>query len=142
MKRTPFLTFAFFGLILTACSSDNTSFSRNDLNSDIYQGYWAMSPINEQYRVVKFLPNGTVKVYDYTCDHQHQSYTLNQTETIYLHKLKENYFSLLDSNGKPFAQFEILRLTAKQLYAKQYFDQEQPLFLNYINRQGATPNCG
>lgn len=100
-----------------------------------------MSPINEQYRVVKFHPNGTIKIYDYTCDNLNQSYQLNQTETVYLRKLKTNYFTLLDNRKKPFAKFEILRLTTRHLQAKQYFDKEQPLHLNYINIKGAKPLC-
>lgn len=141
MKLTSIFSFALSGLILTACSSDSTTFNHNDLNAEIYNGYWAMSPLDEQYRVVKFLQNGSAKIYDYSCDNLNHTYTLNQTETIYLRKIKANYFMLLDSHRKPFAKFEILRLTAQHLRAKQHFDNEQPLMLNYINLKGAKPLC-
>lgn len=142
MKLKSLFAFAFSSLILTACSSDNTTFNQDDLKPEIYNGYWAMSPVNDQYRVVKFQQNGSVKIYDYTCDNYNQTYTLNQTETVYLRKIKQNHFTLLDNNKKPFAKFEILRLTSHNLNAKQYFDNERPLVLNYTHIIGAKPMCG
>lgn len=100
-----------------------------------------MHPINEQYRVLKFHPNGMVKIYDYDCNQYGDDYRLNEIETIYLRKIKENYFTLLDEKKKPFAKFEILSLNAKNMRAKQSFDSERPLILNYTNIKGAKPLC-
>ena len=140
MKFSSLFSFAFLGTILTACSS-TSSFKQSDLKPEIYQGYWAMQPVNDQYRVVKFETGGAVKIYDYTCDFQDHSYRLNETETVYLSRIKENTFNLLDSKKKAFAKFEILQLNAQKMQAKQSFDKERPLILNYTRLQGAKPLC-
>lgn len=140
MRFRSFFSLAVSGLFLTACST-STHFNNNDLAPEIYQGYWAMKPINDLYRVVKFQPNGVVKIYDYHCNGQDGSYRLNETETMYLRKLRGKQFTLLDSNKKPLARFDILSLTPRSLQARQTFEQEAPLFLQYLNQKGAKPLC-
>lgn len=102
-----------------------------------------MSPINELYRVVKFHHSGVVQVYDYSCDSE--GYHLNETETLYLSKQKENVFSLLDAKKKPFARFEITRTSPQQFQAKEQFldPKIEPRLLNlsYTNQVGAKPLC-
>lgn len=100
-----------------------------------------MHPINGQYRVLKFHQNGMVKIYDYGCNPYGGNYRLNEVETVYLRKIKENFFTLLDDKKNPFAKFEILSLNAKTMRARQSFDAERPLILNYTNITGAKPLC-
>ncbi|OAQ14981.1 hypothetical protein F480_11055 [Bibersteinia trehalosi Y31] len=139
MKFYSFLSFAFFSTILTACSS-SSSFKANDLKSEIYNGYWAMYPVENQYRVLKFQQNGSVRIYDYSC-HNDGTYSLNETETVYLSPIRENQFTLLDAQKKPFAKYEFLQLNAQRFQAKQSFDKERPLILTYTNLKGAKPLC-
>ncbi|VTU06597.1 Uncharacterised protein [Actinobacillus indolicus] len=141
MKLKKIFFTAMSAVLLTACSSG--TFSQSDLNSDIYQGYWAMNPVDDIHRVVKFEPTGEVKIYDYTCDNQYQSYKLNSTETYVLTKLSPNRFNVLDENKKAFSIFEITKLTKTTLQAKQQFNDKSiaPLNLNYFNIQGAKPIC-
>ncbi|AGH38511.1 hypothetical protein F542_9700 [Bibersteinia trehalosi USDA-ARS-USMARC-188] len=140
MKYSSIVSFALSSLILTACSS-TSSFNAKDLKAEIYQGYWAMQPVENQYRVLKFHPNGLVKIYDYSCNFQDGSYSLNETETVYLSPIKENLFTLLDAEKKPFAKYEILQLNAQRFQAKQSFEQAHPLILTYTNLKGAKPLC-
>lgn len=141
MNFFKFLGLALSSAILTACgSSTSHTFKQQDLDSSIYQGYWAMHPVEGQHRVLKFQTNGAVKIYDYYCDTD-GSYSLNETETVYLSTQKSNAFILLDNKNKPFARYEILRLTDKLLQAKQSFETERPLILNYTHLQGAKPLC-
>ncbi|AUI65640.1 MULTISPECIES: hypothetical protein [Glaesserella] len=132
---------AISALLLTACSSGN--FSQSDLNNDIYNGYWAMTPVDDIHRVVKFETTGEVKIYDYTCDYQYQSYKLNGTERYYLTTIGSNTFNVLDENKKAFSKFEITQLTKTHLKAKQYFNDKSlgSLNLNYFNIKGAKPIC-
>lgn len=142
MKFSSLLGVAFSALILTACSSNRTAtFNSNSLKSEIYQGYWAMQPVENQYRVLKFQTNGSVKIYDYSCNFHDGSYSLNATETVYLRPIKNNLFTLLDEQKKPFANYEILQLNTQKLQTKQIFEKERPLILNYVNLKGAKPLC-
>ncbi|RRN04888.1 hypothetical protein V5G99_08735 [Bibersteinia trehalosi] len=141
MKFSSIASFAFSAFILTACSSNSgSSFNAKDLKSEIYQGYWAMQPVESQYRVLKFHPSGLVKIYDYSC-HTDGSYSLNETETVHLSPIRENLFTLLDAEKKPFAKYEILQLNAQRFQAKQSFEQARSLILTYTNLKGAKPLC-
>ncbi|MGQ8820686.1 hypothetical protein [Bibersteinia trehalosi] len=139
MKYSSIVSFALSSLILTACSS-TSSFNAKDLKAEIYQGYWAMQPVENQYRVLKFHPSGLVKIYDYSC-HTDGSYSLNETETVHLSPIRENLFTLLDAEKKPFAKYEILQLNAQRFQAKQSFEQARSLILTYTNLKGAKPLC-
>lgn len=143
MKLKSFFASFFCCTLLIGCSSSEKTTSKNTLGlkPELYQGYWAMHPVNEQYRVLKFHQNGMVKIYDYDCNQYGDSYRLNEVETVYLRKSAGKTFSLLDNQKKPFAQFEILTLNAKTMRAKQSFDSDKPLFLNYTNIKGAKPLC-
>ncbi|WP_324681915.1 hypothetical protein [Bibersteinia trehalosi] len=139
MKFSSIVSFALSSLILTACSS-TSSFNAKNLKAEIYQGYWAMQPVENQYRVLKFHPSGLVKIYDYSC-HTDGSYSLNETETVHLSPIRENLFTLLDAEKKPFAKYEILQLNAQRFQAKQSFEQARSLILTYTNLKGAKPLC-
>ena len=138
------ILFAFFTLFITACST-KVQFSESDLKSEIYKGYWAMYPVDNIYRVVKFHPNGIVKIYDYTCNNQYESYTLNETLTHYLSKVSANRFSVLDDKKKAFATLEITRVDSNNLWLKQFFTDKKieprQLNLHYQNQIGAKPFC-
>ncbi|MBF0784384.1 hypothetical protein E4T80_02695 [Muribacter muris] len=142
MKYHYFFLFAFFCALLTACGSPQ--FRQVDLNPEFYQGYWAMNPIGELYRVLKFHPNGSVKVYDYQCEGS-ASYRLNETETYHLRKIKPNIFNLLDNQHNAFATFEIVRVNPQQLHAKQQFldksVEPNSYQLRYRHQVGAKPMC-
>lgn len=130
-------------LFLTACGSSHR-FSESDLNSTAYKGYWAMHPVNDNYRVIQFQRNGSVKIYDYSCEDS-EHYRLNTTETVYLSNIGKNTFTLLDSHKKPFAQFKITQLNASSLQATQTFldkkIEPRTLNLSYNNIIGAKPLC-
>lgn len=102
-----------------------------------------MTPIDDVHRVIKFHRTGTVKIYDYDCEQE--SYRLNGTETAYLSKEKKNVFTLLDEKKKPFARFEITRVNATTLQAKEQFLDKKiapnTLYLSYTNYIGAKPIC-
>lgn len=142
MKYRYFFLFAFFCALLTACS--NKRFSQTDLKPELYQGYWAMKPIGDLYRVLKFASNGSVKVYDYQCDSQ-KSYRLNDTETYYLSKTAPNQFKLLDNKYKAFATFDIVWLNSQQFHAKQRFldksVEPNSYQLRYQHQIDAKPLC-
>ncbi|MGX2951269.1 hypothetical protein ACWIUA_10260 [Ursidibacter sp. B-7004-1] len=133
----------FLTALITACSSD--SFSEKDLTSLVYQGYWAMTPVGDIHRVLKFHPNGTVKIYEYSCDAQYQSYKLEETHTHYLRKTKDNIFTVLDDKQKPFAQFTLRNVNSQQLQATQYFldpkIEPRRYQLSYTHQIGAKPIC-
>lgn len=99
-----------------------------------------MQPVNEQHLVVKFQPSGQVTIYDYICN-GNESYSLNQTETVYLSKIAPQRFSVLDSKKQPYSQLEITQLNTAHMQAKQYFEKQMPLMLNYIHLPGAKPLC-
>lgn len=142
MKYRYFSLFAVFCTFLCACSSQQ--FSQSDLKPELYQGYWAMNPVGDLYRVLKFAPNGNVKIYDYQCEGS-QSYHLNETETYSLAKIAPNKFKLLDNKQKAFATFEILRSNRQQFHAKQIFldksVEPNSYQLRYQNQIGAKPLC-
>ncbi|MDH2998468.1 hypothetical protein A1D22_10695 [Pasteurellaceae bacterium LFhippo2] len=129
--------------LLAACGSNSNNFTQTDLKTELYNGYWAMIPIDDIHRVIKFQPNGSVKIYDYTCNSRDgYDYTLNETETVYLSKIKDNQFTLSDSKHKAFARFEIVNANKQVLQARQRFDDTgKTLNLNYRNIVGAKPIC-
>lgn len=132
----------FIPLILTGCGT-LPKFVEKDLVPTMYKGYWAMAPIENIHRVVKFYPTGMVKIYDYECEQD--SYHLSATETVYLSKEKPNSFTLLDDKKKPFAHFVISRANAHQFNAKEQFIDTQTdpriWYLSYTNNIGAKPIC-
>lgn len=138
MKSIFFSCFAFCSLLLTACSHSTPSTSLNPL---LYQGYWAMKPIDERYRVMQFHANGQITAYDYTCDQRQKRYQESGRETLYLRQGKNRRFILLDHAKQPFAQFEILNVSPKAFQAKQYFAQESPLLLHYQHQARPQPLC-
>lgn len=139
MKR---LYYILASLGLVACGS-SFYFSQSDLNSLLYNGYWAMTPIDDIHRVIKFQPTGAVQIYDYQCEDNH--YRLNEIQTYYLSKIKPNLFTIFDQQKKPFARFEIMQVSPKQFQAKQQFMdnqiEKQNLHLNYTHTIEAKPNC-
>lgn len=142
MKYRYIFLFTIFNALLTACSTP--AFRQTDLKPELYQGYWAMNPVGDIYRVLKFNPNGSVKVYDYQCEGL-ANYRLNSTEIYYLNKIKPNIFKLLDNQRHTFATFEIVRVNRQQLHAKQQFldKKVEPNHyqLRYQNQIGAKPLC-
>ncbi|QLB21472.1 hypothetical protein A6B43_08025 [Vespertiliibacter pulmonis] len=129
-------------LVLTSCST-SLKFVEKDLAPTMYKGYWAMTPVEDIHRVIKFYPTGMVKIYDYEC--MQDSYRLNTTETVYLHKEKPNTFTLLDEKKKPFAHFIISQANAHQFKAKEQFIDRKIdphiWHLSYTNSIGAKPIC-
>ncbi|MGQ0285638.1 hypothetical protein ACT2CV_00310 [Pasteurellaceae bacterium 22721_9_1] len=130
-------------LFLAACGGSH-KFSESDLNSKVYKGYWAMQPVDDAYRVIQFQRNGSVKIYDYSCEDS-EHYRLNSTETVHLSKIGNNAFTLLDNQKKPFAQFKITQLNGSSLQATQTFLDKKiephSVNLTYINMVGAKPLC-
>ncbi|MCK3656939.1 hypothetical protein A4G19_14850 [Pasteurellaceae bacterium Macca] len=139
--KVKIFSITFFTAILTACSST----PKGNLPSQLYQGYWAMYPFNGQHRVLKFQPNGVVKIYDYTCNYKDGSYRLYDTDTVYLRKLGNKRFKLFDRYKKPFSQFEIMRLNSQFLDAKQVFNEPKQekgsLNLRYFATKIMRPIC-
>ena len=141
MKLKSFFSAGFLALLLTACGSQH-NFSQSDLPAELYQGYWAMHPIDDVHRVVRFNPTSAVTIYDYTCNGRSDDYRLNETETVYLSVLAKNSFSLLDNKKQPFARFDIVKANAQYLQAKQRFNEGGPtLNLHYRHLIGSKPIC-
>lgn len=119
------------------------SFSANDLNATLYQGYWAMSPVGDLHRVLKFHPDGVVKIYEYQCEGAH--YRLTDTHTHYLRTAGRNQFTVLDDKRHAFAKFEIQHLAKAKLSASQTFldksIQPNRYPLTYHHQIGAKPLC-
>lgn len=138
MKLRALLPLTFSGLILTACSSSN--FTGKNINPELYNDYWAMHSVEGLHRVLKFQKNGAIKVYDYHC-HHNGTYALNYTEMLYLKSTRNHQFTLFDSKKKPLSTYEIQYIDNKKLRAKQTFDKERPLILNYTHQKSAKPLC-
>ncbi|OOH89223.1 hypothetical protein BMT54_07025 [Pasteurellaceae bacterium 15-036681] len=133
----------FASTLLAACGSNSNNFTQTDLKAELYNGYWAMEPVDDIHRVIKFQPNGAVTIYDYTCNSRNgYDYTLNETETVYLSKIKDNQFTIADNKKKSFARLDIVNANRQVLQARQRFiDTGTTLNLYYRNMVGARPIC-
>ncbi|QGM80862.1 hypothetical protein [Otariodibacter oris] len=125
-------------LVIASCSQSS------NLSSNLYDGYWAMSPVDNLYRSVKFNKNGTVDIYDYNCNESDKSYTLNAIENYSLTKINNTNFYLSEDNQSPFAKFSISSLTSNTLRAKQIFINDEiipSINLKYTRSATAKPIC-